>query len=407
MISSSVGRGRRRKPLEVPRSLDRLVGARVAALDPPADDVALYAAALAQPTVPVLDGRARRGSDGGRPGRRRGGRRPRGVRRRRPTSPIRSSPRPPTAEPGPDRRRRVHERLAEVVTEPEERARHLARTAVGADASVARALEEAAAVAARRGASEVAAELCRGGRPADTRRRGRRATSPATGRGRAPDRVRRHAPGRRDPRRRSPASSRDGPLRADVLTRRALVALYLSDLELAEDAASGGDADDARTTLVAASRSTPCSPGSATCRGAAGAGRGSTCGKRSGCHASSATHLSSSRCSVTRPRGGSASGVHGATSSSAPTRWRSRSTDVPALEHPGPAVRPTARREGGSHRRRTSTTRAADRERTVGRRLDEPAAAPRLVGGDRVRRGLVGPRGADRGRRADRAPPDG
>ena len=40
--------------LEVPRSLERLVGARVAALDPAADEVALHAAALAQPTVHVL-----------------------------------------------------------------------------------------------------------------------------------------------------------------------------------------------------------------------------------------------------------------------------------------------------------------------------------------------------------------
>ena len=59
----------------------------------------------------------------------------------------------------PGRRRSVHERLAEVVTEPEERARHLSRAVVGADESVARALEDGSTVAARRGASEVAAEL--------------------------------------------------------------------------------------------------------------------------------------------------------------------------------------------------------------------------------------------------------
>ena len=40
--------------LEVPRSLDGLIGARLAALDPAAEEIALYAAALSQPTVPVL-----------------------------------------------------------------------------------------------------------------------------------------------------------------------------------------------------------------------------------------------------------------------------------------------------------------------------------------------------------------
>ena len=38
----------------MPRSLDRLVGDRVDALDPAADEVALFAAALAHPTTSVL-----------------------------------------------------------------------------------------------------------------------------------------------------------------------------------------------------------------------------------------------------------------------------------------------------------------------------------------------------------------
>ncbi len=59
----------------------------------------------------------------------------------------------------PSRRREVHERLAGFATEPEERARHLARTAVGPDGSIAAALDDGAAAAAGRGAPEVAASL--------------------------------------------------------------------------------------------------------------------------------------------------------------------------------------------------------------------------------------------------------
>ena len=60
---------------------------------------------------------------------------------------------------GPQRRRQVHARLAQVVVEPEERARHLALATKGTDAKVAESLEQAAEHAARRGAPAVAAEL--------------------------------------------------------------------------------------------------------------------------------------------------------------------------------------------------------------------------------------------------------
>jgi len=56
-------------------------------------------------------------------------------------------------------RRALHRRLAAVMVEPEERARHLARSAVGVDEGVARAIEEGAEQAARAGAAESAAEL--------------------------------------------------------------------------------------------------------------------------------------------------------------------------------------------------------------------------------------------------------
>ena len=59
----------------------------------------------------------------------------------------------------PSTRREVHGRLATVVDDVEERARHLALAAEGPDRGVAAALEAAAGLAARRGAQEAATEL--------------------------------------------------------------------------------------------------------------------------------------------------------------------------------------------------------------------------------------------------------
>ncbi len=60
---------------------------------------------------------------------------------------------------GPDKRRALHRRLAALVPAPEERARHLALAAVEPDEDVARALDEAAVLARRRGAPDTAGEL--------------------------------------------------------------------------------------------------------------------------------------------------------------------------------------------------------------------------------------------------------
>ena len=57
------------------------------------------------------------------------------------------------------RRRQLHTRLATIVDDPEERARHLALSVEGPDAAVAGALEEAAVLAGSRGAPQSAAEL--------------------------------------------------------------------------------------------------------------------------------------------------------------------------------------------------------------------------------------------------------
>ena len=59
----------------------------------------------------------------------------------------------------PEERRELHARLANVVDDPEERARHLALAAEGPDPSVASLLEQAASVARRRGATGAAVEL--------------------------------------------------------------------------------------------------------------------------------------------------------------------------------------------------------------------------------------------------------
>jgi DNA-binding CsgD family transcriptional regulator len=60
------------------------------------------------------------------------------------------------------RLRRTHARLAQVVGDPEARARHLALAAAGPDQRVAHALDEAARHASLRGAPQVAAELWEG-----------------------------------------------------------------------------------------------------------------------------------------------------------------------------------------------------------------------------------------------------
>jgi DNA-binding CsgD family transcriptional regulator len=57
------------------------------------------------------------------------------------------------------RRRELHARLATIVHDPEERARHLALSVEGPDIAVASALEEAASLAGSRGAPQSAAEL--------------------------------------------------------------------------------------------------------------------------------------------------------------------------------------------------------------------------------------------------------
>jgi DNA-binding CsgD family transcriptional regulator len=64
------------------------------------------------------------------------------------------------AEAGEDRRREAHSRLAVVISEPEEQARHAALAAEGADARIAADLARAARLARQRGALGAASDLC-------------------------------------------------------------------------------------------------------------------------------------------------------------------------------------------------------------------------------------------------------
>ena len=218
--------------LMIPRSLDALIDARLAALDPAADETALYAAALAQPTVPVLIAatdheRTRAGLESAEAA---------GVlevvgdavRFAHPLLAAGTYGRATLA-----RRRKVHERLAEIVADPEGRARHLSRTAVGPDESIARALEDGAAAAIQRGAPEVAAELAEEAArltPTDTPDERRRRLMVAA----------EHLAVSGDMRRAGEllagicAELPDGPLRAEVLTRRAHLAFLLAELDVAE-----------------------------------------------------------------------------------------------------------------------------------------------------------------------------
>jgi DNA-binding CsgD family transcriptional regulator len=143
-------------PLPVSERIERLVSRRLAGMPASALEGLRMAAALHQPTVAVLDralphgwGSVAAAVDAGListvDGR---------VRFSHPlvaSAVYRATPS--------QRRRWIHRRLATIVTDPEERARHLALTTRGPAAEVARALDEAGAAASRRGAPDAGAEL--------------------------------------------------------------------------------------------------------------------------------------------------------------------------------------------------------------------------------------------------------
>jgi tetratricopeptide (TPR) repeat protein len=158
------------EPLPVPAGLRELVESRLARFSPEARDALLVAAALNQPTLELVeDGEAVEEAiaagvvelDGDTI---------------RFTHPLLASFHYASAPP--QRRRDVHKRLAEVVREPEERARHLGLASEGTDEDVAKVLEAASNRARDRGALVAAAELMDDARrrtprsmPAELRRR--------------------------------------------------------------------------------------------------------------------------------------------------------------------------------------------------------------------------------------------
>ncbi len=138
-------------PLPVPATLTDVVRDRIASLAPDVRTACAAAAALAAPTVSAvgaeddLDTAVRAGvveidSD-----------------RVRFTHPLLAAAAYAAIPPG--ERRRLHARLAQVVAEPEERARHLALSSTKPSAEVADQVEDAAAHATQRGSPATAAEL--------------------------------------------------------------------------------------------------------------------------------------------------------------------------------------------------------------------------------------------------------
>ena len=154
----------------------------------------------------------------------------------------------------PARRREVHQRLAEVVPDPVERAYHLAEAATGPDERVAAGLDKGALRARARGAPAVAARLSQ---------EAAELTPPEL----AESRLRRIAAAgyyhfeSGDSRRgvvlleEAAAQLEPGPARADVLTRLAYVHSYSDDLAIATDlflqaAEEAGDDDGLRARAL-------------------------------------------------------------------------------------------------------------------------------------------------------------
>jgi DNA-binding CsgD family transcriptional regulator len=142
------------EPLPFPATLEQLVRARLAGVPAATRDALALAAALGTPSESVLE---RAGVAPGALGPAIAARvveRERGAIRF--THPLLSSV---LYNDLGIRRRVVHERIAAIVSDPVMRARHLALATDEPDPAVAAALEDAAAIAARRGASASVAEL--------------------------------------------------------------------------------------------------------------------------------------------------------------------------------------------------------------------------------------------------------
>ena len=145
------------EPLPVPEDLRSLVRGRLQTLGPEAGDTVLVIAAASQTNAELVGAVLGSAADAGLAQAHAAGVLEADGNRLRLAHPLLGS----TAyvEATPERRRRLHGALARAVTEPVERAHHLALAADGPDPEVAASLEAAATVAARRGAPGSAADL--------------------------------------------------------------------------------------------------------------------------------------------------------------------------------------------------------------------------------------------------------
>ena len=145
------------RSLVVPRSLHEQVSERLAALPEATREALAVVAALPRPTLGLIERAVDAGDEVLDPAVRAGTLEVRGEAVRF-THPLYGSV--AYADARDDDRARIHRRLAELVTDREERARHLALATDPPDARIADALEEAAYLARSRGAPAAAAELC-------------------------------------------------------------------------------------------------------------------------------------------------------------------------------------------------------------------------------------------------------
>jgi hypothetical protein len=147
------------EPLPIPEDLQALLGTRLAALPSSAADGLLVVAAAARPTEELVIAAAaqRNRASAGMKRAEKAGILQRAGGRIGFTHPLLGST--VYAAATVQTRRGVHRRLADLVVDPEERARHLALAASGPHPEVARALEEAGQHARGRGAPDAAAEL--------------------------------------------------------------------------------------------------------------------------------------------------------------------------------------------------------------------------------------------------------
>jgi DNA-binding CsgD family transcriptional regulator len=143
--------------LPIPSDLDELLHARLRGLSAQAIDVARSVAALADPTILLVEAAFGSGIDAGLAEALETRVLERDAQRLRFTHPLLASA--VTTRQSPASRRQLHQRLADIVPSQEERARHLALATAEPDEQVAATLESAAQAALRSGAPGAAAEL--------------------------------------------------------------------------------------------------------------------------------------------------------------------------------------------------------------------------------------------------------